>query len=46
MYKECRHLTTVQYEQHILQRNAKMEGKKSGMKHHLGETGDDSFPLI
>ena len=29
MYKECRSLAIVQYEQHISQRNAKMERKKN-----------------
>ena len=29
MYKECRPLATVQYEQHILQRSAKIERKKN-----------------
>ena len=37
MYKEYKPQAIVQYEQHILQKNAKMEGTNSGLKYKLGE---------
>ena len=45
IYKKCRPFAIVQYEQHILQRNAKKKGKKSGLKYKLGGIGDDYSPF-
>ena len=37
--KECRPLTTIQYEQHILHRNTKIGGKENGKDYKLGGSG-------
>ena len=45
MYKECRPLASVQYEQHILHKSAKIRKKNGKILQVRGKRGMDSFPL-